>query len=83
MKYTLMRIEANSNEVYHYKNEEGETIAFHSHPTREWTWAVLDEGTTIASSKTRGNVIIAFLEAGLNQHKIAGGFDEAIKVLEV
>jgi hypothetical protein len=64
--------------VFHYRADDGREVAFHAHPTRTFVYSKV-YGTVDDTSA----VLDAFITQGLKQHDYAGGFEEAIKELEV
>lgn len=67
-----------NEEIYHYLGEDGQKVAFHSHPTQAFSIVVIE-----GDEKLAVDIYDAFVDNGLAQHSFAGGFDEVISVLEV
>lgn len=81
MKFTLKKQTKGktcNEEIYHYVGEDGRKVAFHSHPTQAFSIVVIE-----GDEKLAVDIYDAFVDNGLAQHSFAGGFDEAISVLEV
>ena len=58
-----------------------ETVTFHSHPTKAWNFVILENKTE--KKNTLSKIVDQWIEQGSKQHDYKGGFDEAIKVLEI
>ncbi len=63
--------------VYHYESGDRK-VAFHSHPTQAFNYV-----SVYGEREDLKGVVNTYVEQGLKQHEYAGGFDEAIKELEV
>ena len=76
MKLTLI----SSDKIHTYKDEEGNVCTIEA-GKQEWTWKVGSKSKKIL--KNYRNIIETFVKQGIKQHDYAGGFKEAINVLEI
>jgi hypothetical protein len=63
--------------MYTYKDNAGNRVRFQADPNEPFSWFVF-EGQLYAAA-----VIDAFVERGLKQHEFEGGWEEAIRTLEI
>jgi hypothetical protein len=69
-----------SNLIYHYVSNLGNTLKFQSHPTKSFCYDIIE--ATIPMKQVN-KIINCFIMQGIAQHDYPGGFSEAIKTLTV
>lgn len=83
MKFKLTNIgEIDGQPIYSYTSVSGDTARFHSHPTLDWTWVFIADGTTV-SSAIKEKVLYAFLEAAMHAEGDEDKLYRSIQTLEV
>lgn len=74
--------EGRKEESYTYRSEDGtQRVQFRAHSRKAFVYLMLE--STNMSQTEFSSLIHAFTRAGLNQHKFAGGYEEAIATLNV
>lgn len=66
-------------EVYCYRDNKGEEIKFHAHPTKAWNWVIVN-----GDPKKADKLINAFLEVGMSRKPESGiRFTDSIRKLKI
>lgn len=84
MRYTLKETTKNPKDgegVLLYVGDDGSTFKFQCHPTKAFQFLIYPSST--APKKVQDKLLDAWVTAGIHQHDYAGGYHEAISVLNV
>lgn len=76
-KFTLTEKTSGKTTIYTYEGD-GRTISFNWHPVQAFVPVFVEGDEALLEP-----IASAYIKAGLKQHDFAGGFDEAIRELEV